>query len=116
MGKVPINLVDDSVRRILRTVLKFTTKEDSQNYTSDLIGCDEHVLLAREAAEKSMVLLKNQDNLLPFNVNEIENLAVIGSLADMKNTGDRGSSNVRQKNIITTLQGIKNIVGREINQ
>jgi beta-glucosidase len=115
LGKVPINLVDDSVRRILRTVLKFTTKEDSQNYNSDLIGCDDHVLLAREAAEKSMVLLKNQNKLLPINVSEIDNLAVIGPLADMKNTGDHGSSNVRQKNIITPLQGIKNVVGSKIS-
>jgi beta-glucosidase len=115
LGKVPINLVDDSVRRILGTVLKFGTKKDSQNYDSDIIGCNDHVLLAREAAEKSMVLLKNQNNFLPFNINELDNLAVIGPLADMKNTGDHGSSNVRQKNIITPLQGIKNIVGSKIN-
>ncbi len=115
LGKVPINLVDDSVRRILGTVLKFGTKKDSQNYDSDIIGCNDHVLLAREAAEKSMVLLKNQNNFLPFNINELDNLAVIGPLADMKNTGDHGSSNVRQKNIITPLQGIKNIVGCNIN-
>ncbi len=115
LGKVPINLVDDSVRRILRTVLKFTTKEDSQNYTSDLIGCDEHVLLAREAAEKSMVLLKNQDKLLPLNVDEIDTLALLGPLSDKKNTGDHGSSHVRQRNIVTPLQGIKNYVGNKIN-
>ena len=115
LGEVPISLVDDSVRRILSTVLRFTTKEDSQNYDSDLIGCNDHVLLAREVAEKSMVLLKNQDNLLPFNLDEIENLAVIGPLADTKNTGDHGSSYVRQKNIITPLQGIKNLVGSKIN-
>ena len=115
LGEVPISLVDDSVRRILSTVLRFTTKEDSQNYDSDLIGCNDHVLLAREVAEKSMVLLKNQDNLLPFNLDEIENLAVIGPLADMKNTGDHGSSYVRQKNIITPLQGIKNLIGSKIN-
>ncbi|MHA1472676.1 MAG: glycoside hydrolase family 3 protein, partial [Promethearchaeota archaeon] len=115
LGKVPINLVDDSVRRILRTVLKFTTKEDSQNYTSDLIGCDEHFLLAREAAEKSMVLLKNQDKLLPLNVDEIDTLALLGPLSDKKNTGDHGSSHVRQRNIVTPLQGIKNYVGNKIN-
>ncbi len=115
LGKIPLNLVDDSVRRILRTTLKFTTKEDPQNYDSDLIGCDNHVLLAREVAEKSMVLLKNQDKLLPLNTNEMDTLAVFGPLADMKNTGDHGSSHVRQKNIITPLQGIKNSVGNKIN-
>jgi len=110
-GEISPNLVDDSIRRILRTVLKFTTKEDPQKYDSDLIGCSDHVLLAREAAEKSMVLLKNQEKLLPFNANEMDTLAVFGYLADLKNTGDHGSSHVRQKNIITPLQGIKNSIG-----
>ncbi len=114
LGKVPPNLVDDSVRRILRTVLKFTTKEDPQKYDSDVIGCSDHVLLALEVAEKSMVLLKNQYNLLPLNIDEMDTLAVIGPLADKKNTGDHGSSHVRQKNIITHLQGIKNSVGNKV--
>ncbi len=115
LGKVPLSLVDDSVRRILRTTLKFTTREDTQNYDSDLIGCEDHVLIAREVAEKSMVLLKNQDNLLPLNIDEINTLALLGPLSDKKNTGDHGSSHVRQKNIITPLQGIKNSVGNKIN-
>ncbi len=114
LGKVPPKLVDDSIRRILRTVLKFTTKEDTQNYDSNLIGCEDHVLIAREVAEKSMVLLKNQNKLLPFNTDEIDTLALLGPLADKKNTGDHGSSHVRQKNIITPLQGIKNSVGNKI--
>jgi beta-glucosidase len=114
LGKVPLSLVNDSVRRILRTTLKFTTREDTQNYDSDLIGCEDHVLIAREVAEKSMVLLKNQDNLLPLNIDEINTLALLGPLSDKKNTGDHGSSHVRQKNIITPLQGIKNSVGNKI--
>ena len=114
-GKVPIDLVDDSVIRILSTVLKYTTKKDPQDYDKTLIGCDDHILLAREVAEKSMVLLKNQDNLLPFNVSKMDSLAVLGSLADMKNTGDHGSSHVRQKNVVTPLQGLKNRIGEEIN-
>ena len=113
-GEISQNLVDDSVRRILRTILKFTTKEDPQNYGSDLIGCSDHVLLAREVAEKSIVLLKNQEELLPFSTEEMDTLAVFGPLADLKNTGDHGSSHVRQKNIITTLQGIKDNVGDKI--
>jgi len=115
LGKVPPKLVNDSIRRILRTVLKFTTKEDPQIYDSDLIGCDDHILLAREVAEKSMVLLKNQNKVLPFNINEMDSLAVLGPLSDKKNTGDHGSSYVRQRNIITPLQGIKNSVGNKIN-
>jgi len=114
-GKVPIDLLNDSVRRILRTVLKFTTKEDPQDYTSDLIGCDDHIHLAREVAEKSIVLLKNEGNFLPLSTEKIDSLAVIGVLADLKNTGDHGSSHVRQKNVITPLHGIKDHVGNKLN-
>jgi beta-glucosidase len=113
-GKVPLKLIEDSAKRIIRTVLKFTTKEDSQNYDPILIGCDEHVLLARKVAEKSMVLLKNQGKILPFTSKEVDTLAVIGPLANLKNTGDHGSSHVRQKNIITPLNGLENRFGDKV--
>ncbi len=113
-GKVPLKLIEDSAKRIIRTVLRFTTKEDSQNYDPILIGCDEHVLLARKVAEKSIVLLKNQGKILPFTSKEVDTLAVIGPLANLKNTGDHGSSHVRQKNIITPLNGLENRFGDKV--
>ena len=109
-----IELIDDSAKRIIQTVLKFTRRKDPMKYDKSLIACKEHVELAREAAEKSMVLLKNKNKILPLNVDKIRTLAIIGRLADLKNTGDRGSSYVRQKNIITPLQGIKNLIGDKI--
>ncbi len=109
-----IELIDDSAKRIIQTVLKFTRRKDPMKYDKSLIACKEHVELAREAAEKSMVLLKNKNKILPLNVDKIRTLAIIGRLADLKNTGDRGSSHVRQKNIITPLQGIKNLIGDKI--
>jgi len=113
--KVSLDLIDDAARRVMRTVIKYTSKEDSQEYPKDLVGTEEHVKLARKVAEKSMVLLKNDENLLPYDINKIHTLAVIGPLADLKNTGDHGSSHVRQNQIITPLQGIKNVVGNSIN-
>ncbi|GAG55385.1 unnamed protein product [marine sediment metagenome] len=58
-----------------------------------------------------MVLLKNNSNLLPLNIENTKTLAIIGRLADLKNTGDHGSSNVDQPNIVTPLQGFKNQIG-----
>ncbi|MFX1409423.1 MAG: beta-glucosidase [Promethearchaeota archaeon] len=113
-GLVPVELIEDSARRIIRTVMQYTTKEDTQTYDLSIIGGEEHVQLARTVAEKSMVLLKNEDKLLPFNINDIQTLAVIGYLSDLKNTGDHGSSYVRQRNIITPLQGIKMLVGDKV--
>ena len=113
-GMVSEDLIDDSVSRVIRTILKFTTREDPQIYEKSLIGREEHVKLAREVAEKSIVLLKNDEDLLPLNTSTINTLAVIGSLADLKNTGDRGSSNVRQNKIITPLNGFKNQYGDKV--
>jgi beta-glucosidase len=113
--RVPIELIDDAVKRVIRTVLNFTTNVDPQTYNKDLIACNEHVKLSREVAEKSMVLLKNEGNLLPLNVQNIKTLAIIGRLADLKNTGDHGSSNVRQDNIVTPLHGFNNLIGESIN-
>ena len=112
--QIPIDLIDDAVRRIIRTVLMFTTKEDPQKYESNLIACKEHIHLARKVAEKSMVLLKNESKILPLSLERTETLAIIGSLADLKNTGDHGSSNVDQQNIITPLQGFKNQIGSQV--
>lgn len=113
-GNVSIDLVNDSVRRILSTVLKFTSADDPQTYDFNLIGCSDHVQLAREVAGKSMVLLKNNSKLLPFDVNETKAIGIFGRLANLKNTGDHGSSNVRQKNIVTYLQGFKNLLGNTV--
>jgi beta-glucosidase len=109
-GKVSIDLIDDTARRIISTVLRYTTKVDPQQYSPDLVGCEEHVRLSRKVAEKSIVLLKNSNNLLPLKMNSVKKLAIFGRLADLKNTGDHGSSNVHQDNIITPLQGIKRFV------
>jgi len=113
--KVSLDLVDDAARRVMHTVIKYTSKVDPQEYPKELVGCEEHIQLARKVAEKSMVLLKNDGNLLPYEINKINTLAVIGPLADLKNTGDHGSSHVRQNQIITHLNGIKNLVGNSIN-
>jgi len=111
---IPMELIDDAVIRVIRTILKFTTKIDLEFYGEDLIGCKDHVSIARIAAEKSMVLLKNERNLLPLNVNGLKSIAIIGPLADVKNTGDHGSSNVRQSNIVTPLQGFRNLIEEKV--
>lgn len=112
--KISIDLVDDSAHRIIKSILRFTTRVDPQQYPEELIGCEDHVKLARKVAEKSMVLLKNSNELLPVDINKVKKLAVIGKLADIKNTGDHGSSNVHQEQIITPLKGITQLIGDKI--
>jgi beta-glucosidase len=98
--------IDNLVSRTLKTRLKYAFAEDAMNYSFDLIAQSSHIELAREAAEKGMVLLKNE-NVLPFKNSANKKVAVIGRLADMPNTGDQGSSNSTTTYVVTPYQGLK---------
>ncbi|MBT5701299.1 MAG: glycosyl hydrolase [Gammaproteobacteria bacterium] len=69
-----------------------------------VVECSEHIELAREVAEKSFVLLKNEA-VLPLSVSQT--IAVIGDLADVPNLGDRGSSMVTSSQVTTPLEGLR---------
>ncbi|MDX2140769.1 MAG: glycoside hydrolase family 3 C-terminal domain-containing protein [Chloroflexota bacterium] len=60
-GAVPQAVVDESVLRILRQKLRFSTISDPQRYPFNKIDWQAHRALAREAAQKAMVLLKNEN-------------------------------------------------------
>lgn len=107
--------LDRLILPALTVRLKYAFAEDHMEYSPSLLVLPEHVQLAREAAEESMVLLKN-DGVLPFSANTGTTVAVIGRLADMVNTGDRGSSNAKSPYVITPYQGIKNYHASKGNQ
>ena len=106
-GEVDESDIDEAALRIVRTVLAFSESEDIEEYPKNLIGCREHIELAREAAEKSMTLIQNREGTLPFSKDKVKHLAVIGKLGNTKNTGDHGSSQVFPKYVVTPLDGIK---------
>jgi beta-glucosidase len=110
-GSVPRALVDDSVRRILRRKAFYATRRDPRAYDASLIVSAEHVALAREVAEKSMVLLKNEGPLLPLDKGAVNTLAVLGRRAEANNLGDHGSSRVYPPRVVTLLQGLREYVG-----
>jgi beta-glucosidase len=78
---------------------------------ANVVECKEHVDLAREAAEKSIVLLKNEAEVLPLNFGEGISIAVVGDLADFENLGDRGSSMVQPSFVSKPLQAIESAAG-----
>ncbi|MFW5872473.1 MAG: glycoside hydrolase family 3 C-terminal domain-containing protein, partial [bacterium] len=74
----------------------------------------EHQQLALKIAEQSMVLLKNENSLLPFDQSSLKSIAVIGPNANVARTGGHGSSKVIPFYAVTPLEGIKNLVGENI--
>ncbi|HET9912032.1 MAG TPA: glycoside hydrolase family 3 C-terminal domain-containing protein [Anaerolineales bacterium] len=104
-GEVPVERIDDAALRVLRQQIRFAQGRDPQEYSLDVVGSEAHRMVAREAAEKAIVLLKNEGALLPLK--KIEKLAVIGKLAAVPNTGDGGSSNTRPSYVVTPFQGLQ---------
>jgi beta-glucosidase len=104
-GAVPSERIDDAALRILKQQVRFAQGRDPKAYGRDLVGCAAHRAVAREAAAKSIVLLKNEGDLLPLR--GVKRLAVIGRLADKPNTGDGGSSNTYPDHVVTPLEGLR---------
>lgn len=112
-GDVSEAEIDTAARRVLRTQLTFQHTDDPMKYDKSLIACKEHTALSQEVAEKSMVLIKNKNQVLPLSRN-CKRILVAGKLADQENTGDHGSSTVYASYVVTALQGIRKYLGEDV--
>jgi beta-glucosidase len=111
-GKVKEALIDDKVRRILRVMFKTGMMDKSRKPGS--FATKEHQQVALKIAEEGIVLLKNEQNILPLQSKKIKSIAVIGLNAFRPNAYGGGSSQVKATYEITPLQGIKNLVGSNV--
>jgi beta-glucosidase len=89
-GAVDVRLVDDAVRRVLRIKLRLGLFDDPYRYSDAererrVVGSQEHAQVARDVARKSIVLLKNDGDLLPLDKGRGP-IAVIGPLAADKDS------------------------------
>ena len=118
-GKVNIDQIDDAVRRILLVKFELGLFDDPYKYC-DLVrekkitGSQEIIDGALEMAKKSIVLLKNKNNLLPLKKNG-QKIALIGPLAADKNS-PLGNWRVAADNntAVSVLEGLSNYGGNEI--
>ena len=82
-GKISQSRIDDAVRRILTIKFKLGLFENpyADRSNIDLIGCEAHREVARDAVRKSQVLLKNEGYLLPLS-KDLDSIVVAGKRAD----------------------------------
>ena len=80
VGDIPLERIDDAVRRILRAKFALGLFDTRATEDSGVVGSLEHRAVAREAVRKSLVLLKN-NSALPI-TNEVKTIYVVGSAAD----------------------------------
>lgn len=114
--RVTIATLDTAVSRVLR--IKFVMGLFENPYVntqnvSDVVRRKEHISLARQVAQKSIILLKNENNALPLN-KVIKKIAIIGPNADniYNQLGDYTAPQAADA-VVTVLDGIKNKVGEK---
>ncbi len=138
LGKVSRERVDDAALRLLRQQVRFAARAaavaqadgtTTGRYAPARVAGDAHRALAREVAERAMVLLRNEsvravepddghqpyagaapgarEPVLPLDPDRVQSLAVLGRLAALPVTGDHGSSQVRAPSVVTMLDGLR---------
>ena len=110
-GKVSEATIDEKVRRILRTAIRFGWMDRDQTDTSIPRLNADGDQVALEGARSGMVLLKNDGNLLPLDKGKIKSIAVIGPDAHPAQPVGGGSGAVQPFAAVSFLQGIANYLG-----
>jgi beta-glucosidase len=113
-GSVTQAAVDDSVRRILRTVLRVGLLDGPMKTDARRVNSPAHRQIALETAEKGIVLLKNEQAILPLDRARIKSIALIGETAKKLQIGPLGSPEVRPLRTSELLDAIKDEAGNAI--
>ncbi len=109
-GEVTAADIDACVTRTLTALLRHAARPRGPAPDRSVLAGPEHRALAREAAAKAIVLLRNEPvegvPMLPLEPAALASVAVFGRLADVRNLGDGGSSDVFAPTVSTPLQGL----------
>lgn len=112
-GKMPEYLINEKVKRILYVMYKTNLLGGAVRKKGEY-NSKAHGQTAEKVAEEGIVLLKNENKILPL-TSKVKSVAVIGFNADRKQSMGGGSSQVKAFYEITPLQGIKTIAGNKVN-
>lgn len=113
-GAVPVEVVDRSVRRVLALKLRLGLFEKpfaDESLAASVILRPDYRETARQTAQESMVLLKNEGNLLPLAAGK-QKLAVIGPLADnQESLLGTWAGQGKPEDVISVLAGLRAHLG-----
>ena len=109
-GKIREELIDEACLRILRLknnlgLFENPYKDADQKKEKEYILCEEHRNLAREAAKKSFVLLKNEEHILPLD--QQKKIAFIGPYVDNRNLFGAWSFIADAKDVMTLKEAVQ---------
>ncbi len=117
LGMVSGQDIDQAAGRILTARMRLGLFDSGENnpYTKispDVIGCEKHQDLALQMARESIVLLKNDKNLLPLKSGRVKSIAVVGINARSCEFGDYSGMPVHDP--VSILEGIKTAAGKGV--
>ena len=103
-------VLNEKVRRVLRMMYRTNMSEGRPWGT---LASEEHAMAARKIAEEGIVLLKNNNKILPVNIGSLNRILVVGENAVKMMTVGGGSSSLKVQRELSPLDGIKNRVGNK---
>lgn len=104
-GKYTTKELDDKVRRVLRLFYRTTM---SKNRPHGFLCSESHYEAARRIAEEGIVLLQNNNDVLPINTHNTKKVLVVGENAIKMMTVGGGSSSLKVQHEISPLEGLTN--------
>jgi beta-glucosidase len=113
-GHISMDAIDAAVAKVLKLKFQLGLFENpfvEEERAISITNSAEHRALALEAAQKAIVLLKNEGGLLPLNLVKLRSLAVIGPNAAALRLG--GYSGIPSRRV-TVLEGIREKAGKEV--
>ena len=109
-GKGDPKYVDEKVRNVLRLIFR-TTMDKTRPYGS--FATDEHTAVSRRIAENGIVLLKNDNKVLPIKPESVNKILVVGENADYMMTVGGGSSELKVKKEVSPIEGLRALYGED---
>lgn len=108
-GLVPVSVIDEKVKRILRVRMAI----EPTKQTSGEVSTPAHSKIVYDVASQAIVLLKNSAGLLPIDLNSVKSIAVIGDNATKKMAIGGFGAGVKAKYEITPIEGLMAKVGNK---
>ena len=114
-GKLSMAVLNDKVRRLLRTAVRFDLLDKSQQDLSIPLYNLRNDAVALKSAREALVLLKNRHHVLPLDAAKIKTIAVIGPDAHPAQASAGGSAHVTTFEATSILEGITEYLGRKVH-
>ena len=113
-NRVSMATLDDKIRRILRKAVEFGWLDRNQTDLTSALYSEEGRKLALESAQASIVLLKNDRDLLPLDKTRLKSVLIVGPDAYPAVPAGGGSAQVRPYYAVSFLQGLADAFGSAV--